>query len=98
MDKISSSSADLWLPYLLMVILVATGVVSVPRGPMAVRPGVSDPVSGQTARESQNVPARLWQDPLEATEGVRKALANHDTSSITVRDVIRLDDLVCEHS
>ena len=98
MDKISSSSADLWLPYLLMVILVATGVVSAPRGPMAVRPGVSDPVSGQTARESQNIPARLWQDPLEATEGVRKALANHDTSSVTVRDVIRLDDLVCEHS
>jgi hypothetical protein len=98
MDKIGGSSADLWLPYLLMALLVATGVISTPRGPTAVRPGVSDPVSGQTAREWQNIAARLWQDPLEATESVRKAVANHDTASATVRDVIPLEQLIAEHS
>jgi hypothetical protein len=97
MDKIGNSSAGLWLPYLLMALLVATGVISTPRGPTAVRPGVSD-LSGETAREWQNIAARLWQDPLEATESVRKAVANHDTASALVREVIPLEQLVTEHS
>jgi hypothetical protein len=74
MQKLNAASGDLWLPYIVMLLLVGTGIVSGPRPTPAVRPGLTVGGTPEATGETQSIPARLWQDPLEATEGVRRAL------------------------
>lgn len=71
MDKLNASTGELWLPCVLVMAVMAAGLTGSSTTPNTSRP------SGDTALVAsveQNIPARLWQDPLEATEAVRKAV------------------------
>lgn len=75
MEKVETSSASLWLPYAIVVAVMAIGLTGGP-GVAPTRPGIAEAGIGEPSREGQSIPARLWQDPLEATEAIRRKLNN----------------------
>src|SRR5450432_3874916 len=102
MEKPTSPSGNLWLPYVLMLVLMAVGVSNGPKGTSIVRPGTAEGGLSQAILERQTIPARLWQDPLEATETARRILNSGDSQSPAAQaafaDSISITDLIGLHA
>jgi hypothetical protein len=80
-----------------MVALMAVGIVAGPRS-APTRPGLADAGLGEPSQEQQSIPARLWQDPLEATEGVRRSLRVGEKQETTAHTSLPLERLIHEHA
>lgn len=97
MEKVESSSASLWLPYAVVVAVMAVGLVAGPRV-TPTRPGIAEAGAAEPSQEGQSIPARLWQDPLEATETVRRTLRTGDLQSATAQGAYPFEKLVRNHT
>jgi len=98
MDKLNASTGELWLPCVLVMAVMAAGLTGSSTAPNTARPA-ADSVLVSTAE--QNIPARLWQDPLEATDGVRKSLrtgARTVEQAIKAGEMLPLDQLIETHA
>ena len=102
MDKSPPASGPLWLPYILMLLLMAIGVSGVPKGTTVTRPGTTEGGLSQAKAGGQTIQARLWQDPFEATETVRQGLSGSDLQSpamiAALRDSIPIKDFIWLHT
>jgi hypothetical protein len=97
MEKPNTSLGNLWLPYVVAVAMVAVGIIGGPRS-APTRPSLVDAGLGELTQEAQNIPARLWQDPLEATEAVRRALHSGHEQSAPLQTSIPIDRLIWDHT
>src|SRR2546428_133004 len=102
MDKSPPTSGPLWLPYILMLLLMAIGVSGVPKGTSVSLPGTTQGGLNQARAGGQSIPARLWQDPFEATETVRRDLSGSDPQSpvmnAALRDSIPIKNFIWLHT
>ncbi|PYI90559.1 MAG: hypothetical protein DME97_16595 [Verrucomicrobia bacterium] len=97
MDKSTASLGNLWLPYVVAVAVVAVGIFGGPRS-APIRPGFAEVGIGEPSQDAQSIPARLWQDPLEATEAIRRNLHAGQSTGTTGGNVIPLDQLIYRHT
>jgi len=98
MDKLNASTGELWLPCVLVMAVMAAGLTGGSTSPNTARPAAD---SMGVAPTEQNIPARLWQDPLEATDAVRKSIrsgARKIDEAIKAGEILPLEQLIETHA
>src|SRR5882757_1139428 len=98
MDEGKKGSSPVNIQTLLLVAAVAGGIYLAPTALRSSRPGEKESLE-RTSLGDQVVPARLWQDPLEAAKNYRaKSLGNvaeagRGTVNLSTKDFHKLDEL-----
>ena len=101
MSSSNTGSGELWLPSVIVLAVFAIGFASGPRVSTISRPSAA--LEGITANASkgwQTIPARLWQDPFEATIQPRKPLdtVKREPPQNSERSSVRLSELIAHHT